>query len=97
MGKDEEIEIVIQRLISNTDIAAKRRKKHKNQISGIVNSMRYNEQKSNFRLFTSPSIFNFQFRLIRVRASETDKAMRRKPGNRIGWLVGRGDVIVRMV
>jgi hypothetical protein len=38
------------------DIAAKRRKKHKNQISGLVNSMCYNEQKSIFRLFTDPSI-----------------------------------------
>ena len=37
------------------DIAAKRRKKHKNQISGLVNSMCYNEQKSKFRLFTNPS------------------------------------------
>jgi len=39
----------------NKDIAAKRRKKPKNQISGLVNSMRYNEQKSKFRLFTNPS------------------------------------------
>ena len=36
------------------DIAAKRRKKHKKQISGLVNSMCYNEQNSKFRLFTGP-------------------------------------------
>ena len=40
----------------NFDIAAKRRKKHKNKISGLVNSICYNEQKSKFRLFTKPSI-----------------------------------------
>ena len=39
----------------NFDIAAKRRKKHKNKISGLVNSMCYTEQKSKFRLFTNPS------------------------------------------
>jgi hypothetical protein len=36
-------------------MAAKRRKKHKNKISGVVISMCYNEQKSKFRLFTNPS------------------------------------------
>ena len=36
------------------DIAAKRRKKHKNKISGFVNSVCYNEQKSEFRLYTDP-------------------------------------------
>jgi hypothetical protein len=30
----------------NFDVAAKMRKKHKNQISGLLNSMCYNEQKS---------------------------------------------------
>ena len=30
------------------DMAAKRRKKHKNKISGLVISMGYNEQKSKF-------------------------------------------------
>jgi hypothetical protein len=35
------------------DIAAKRHKMHKSQISGLVNSMCYNEQKLKFRLFTS--------------------------------------------
>jgi hypothetical protein len=33
-------------------MAAKRRKKHKYQMSGLVFSMCYNEQKSKFRLFT---------------------------------------------
>jgi hypothetical protein len=47
-----------ERPTSNIDIAAKRRKKHKTKISGLVNSMSYNEQKSNFRLFTNPSKFN---------------------------------------
>ena len=37
------------------NIAAKRRKKHKNQILGLVSSMCYNEQKSNFKLFTNTS------------------------------------------
>jgi len=37
------------------DIAAKRRKKHKNQISRLVNSMFYNVQKSKIRLITNPS------------------------------------------
>jgi hypothetical protein len=37
------------------DIAAKRHKKHKNKISGFVNSKCYNEQKSKSRLFTKPS------------------------------------------
>jgi hypothetical protein len=37
------------------DIAAKRRKKHKNKISGFVNSVCYNEQKSEFRLYTDSS------------------------------------------
>jgi hypothetical protein len=36
-------------------MAAKRRKKHKSQISGPVNSMCYNEQESKSRLFTNPS------------------------------------------
>jgi hypothetical protein len=36
-------------------MAAKRRKRHKNQISGFVNSMCYNEDKSKFRHFTNPS------------------------------------------
>ena len=31
------------------------RKKHKNQILGLVSSMCYNEQKSNFKLFTNTS------------------------------------------
>ena len=30
-------------------------------------------------------------------ASETNKAMRLKPGDRIEWIVDRGDVIVRKV
>jgi hypothetical protein len=42
----------------NKDIAAKRRKNPKTQISGLVNSMSYNEQKSKFRLFANPSIKN---------------------------------------
>jgi hypothetical protein len=37
------------------DIAAKRRKKHKNKMTGLLNSMCYHEQKSKFRLFTNPS------------------------------------------
>ncbi len=41
--------------VAKDDIATKRRKMHKNQISGLVNSMCYNEQKSKFRLFTSSS------------------------------------------
>jgi len=40
----------------NFDLAAKRRKKHKNKFSGLVNSLRYNEQKLKFRRFTNPSI-----------------------------------------
>jgi len=40
------------------DMAAKRRKKHKNKISGLVISMCYNEQKAKFSLFTRPSSFN---------------------------------------
>jgi hypothetical protein len=40
------------RLLNNMkcklDMAAKRRKKYKNKISGLVNSMCYNEQKSKF-------------------------------------------------
>jgi hypothetical protein len=39
-------------------MAAKRRKKHKNKISGFVISMCYNEQKSKFWLFTNSSTFN---------------------------------------
>jgi hypothetical protein len=35
-------------------MAAKRRKKHKKRISGLVISMCYNEQKSKFRPFTNP-------------------------------------------
>jgi sodium/bile acid cotransporter 7 len=42
-------------------MATKRRKKHKNQNSGLVNSMGYNEQKSKFRLFTNPSISGNRF------------------------------------
>jgi hypothetical protein len=42
------------------NMAAKRRKKHKNQFSGLVNSRCYNEQKSKFRLFTNPSRFKVQ-------------------------------------
>jgi hypothetical protein len=38
----------------NIDIAAKRRKKHKNKISGLVISMCYHERKIQF--FTNPSI-----------------------------------------
>jgi hypothetical protein len=37
-----------QDLFYNIDMAAKRRKKHKNKISGFVISMCYNEQKSKF-------------------------------------------------
>ena len=36
-------------------MAAKRHKNHKNKITGQINSMCYNEQKSRFRLFTNPS------------------------------------------
>jgi hypothetical protein len=32
----------IERSTSNVDMAAKRRKKHKNQISGLINSIYYN-------------------------------------------------------
>jgi hypothetical protein len=42
------------------DLAAKRRKKHKNQISGLVNSRCYNEHKSYFWLFTIPSQLNWE-------------------------------------
>jgi len=35
----------------NFDIAAKRHRTHKNQISGLVNSVCYNEQTSRFRIF----------------------------------------------
>jgi hypothetical protein len=38
-----------------TDMAAKRRKKHKNKIPVLVNSMCYIEQNSKLRLFTSSS------------------------------------------
>ena len=48
------------------DIAAKRRKKHKNQNSRLVNSMRYNEQKSKIRLFTNPSALSSYLDLERV-------------------------------
>jgi hypothetical protein len=39
---------IIQAFIINIDMAAKRHKKHKNKISGLVNSACYNEQKSTF-------------------------------------------------
>jgi len=45
--------------VAKDDIAAKRRKMQKNKISGLVNSMCYNEQKSKFRLFTNPSKIDF--------------------------------------
>jgi hypothetical protein len=38
-------------------MAAKRHKKHKNKISGLVISMCYNEPKSKFSLFKNPSNF----------------------------------------
>jgi hypothetical protein len=38
---------------SKLDIAAKRHKKYKNKISGLVNSMNCNEQKSNFTFYES--------------------------------------------
>jgi hypothetical protein len=44
---------------TNFDIAARKHKKHKIKISGLVNSMYYNEQKSKFRLFTNPSSLDF--------------------------------------
>jgi hypothetical protein len=54
------------------DIAAKRRKMHKNQISGIVNSMCYNAQKSKFRLFTSlSSLIPIYFSLTLIAAFRT--------------------------
>ena len=49
------ISIAFKNPISNLDIAAKRHKKHKNQISWLINSICYNEQESKFRLFTNPS------------------------------------------
>ena len=39
-------------------MAAKRHKNRKNKITGLVNSMCYNEQKSKFRIFTHPSSFH---------------------------------------
>jgi hypothetical protein len=51
----------------NINMAAKRRKKHKNKISGLVISMCYNEQKSKFSLFTNPSI------LEKDRSGEVEK------------------------
>ena len=45
-------------------IAAIRHKKHKNQISGLVNPMCYKEQKLKFRLFTNPSYFITAFLLV---------------------------------
>jgi hypothetical protein len=41
--------------LSISDMAAKRRKKHKNKFSGLAISMCYSEQKSKFSLFTNPS------------------------------------------
>ena len=35
-------------------MAAKRRKMHKNKISGLIVTVCYNEQNSKFRLFTNP-------------------------------------------
>jgi hypothetical protein len=57
----------------NVDMAAKRRKKHKNKISGLVNSMCYNEQKSKFRLFTNPSSIDQATFLRNVSDSLPDK------------------------
>jgi hypothetical protein len=51
----------------NIDIAAKRHKKHKNQISWFVNSICYNEQKSKFRLFTNPSTLDVRCWMFDVR------------------------------
>jgi len=45
-------------------MAAKKRKKHKNKISGLAISMCYNEQKLKFSLFTNPSILMTQYHLI---------------------------------
>ncbi len=42
---------------SNIDIAAKRRKKHKSQISLLIFSIGYQVKIREFRLFTRPSIF----------------------------------------
>jgi hypothetical protein len=49
----------VGRSMFDVNIASKRHKKHKNKISGHVNSMCYNEQKLKFRLFTNPSMFIF--------------------------------------
>jgi hypothetical protein len=49
---------------TNFDIAARKHKKHKIKISGLVISISYNEELSNFRLFTSPSIFKKSFNHI---------------------------------
>jgi hypothetical protein len=46
--KNDSLYQAIDFLSSNFDMAAKRRKKHKNKISGLVISMCYNEQKSKF-------------------------------------------------
>ena len=45
----------------NVDMAAKRRKKHKNKISGLVISMGYEAEIWEFWLFTRLSKFNFEF------------------------------------
>jgi hypothetical protein len=44
----------------NPDMAAKRRKKHKNEISGLVISICYHQQKFKFSLFTNPSTLNVE-------------------------------------
>jgi len=56
-GRNKDSNILI---LLNFDMAAKRRKKHKNKISRLVISMCYNEQKSKFSLFTNPSILMTQ-------------------------------------
>jgi hypothetical protein len=42
-------------------MAAKRRKKHKNKISGLVISMCYNKQKAKFSLFAKPSRLQIEY------------------------------------
>jgi hypothetical protein len=55
-------------------MAAKRHKKHKNKIAGIVNSTCYNEQISKFRLFTNPLVLelrNFVYFNLQIERSDS--------------------------
>ena len=72
---------------TKADIAAKRHKNHKNQISGFVNSICYNKQKSKFRLFTKPSKAKLGAKAIGRRELENNEGYELKepqsPYNRV--------------